>query len=239
MINEQKKFSLDLLNSIRNIVEVSNVENHVDLLNSIRNMFLINDVLSIDCFSKGQIHSKTWLVNIIEQMNINLGTVFLCAGWYAILVRLIFENQNVKVNKIRSFDLESSCATIAETYNRKYVLDEWKFKATTIDIHKLSYDNFCYRTFRKDGSSVELCETADTVINTSCEHIIDFDKWYEKIPNGKLIVLQTNNFKGIEDHVNCSDTLEEFGQITPLSVLKYEGELDLGQYKRFMRIGYK
>ena len=43
----------------------------------------------------------------------------------------------------------------------------------------------------------------DTIINTRCEHILDFPVGIAKYPNGKLIVLQTNNFFEIEEHVNC------------------------------------
>ena len=43
----------------------------------------------------------------------------------------------------------------------------------------------------------------DTVINTSCEHIENFNEWYDKIPKGKIVILQTNNYFDFE-HVNCS-----------------------------------
>ena len=81
-----------------------------------------------DLFSKGQIESKRWLVNELEKINMELGTVFICAGWYGSLATFLFES-NVKLDKIRSFDIDKSCAGIAETFNRLKTMDNWKFKA--------------------------------------------------------------------------------------------------------------
>lgn len=36
--------------------------------------------------------------------------------------------------------------------------------------------------------------TEDIVINTSCEHIPDVDKWLSLVPAGTMVVLQSNNF---------------------------------------------
>ena len=40
----------------------------------------------IDCLSRGQLKSKKWLIDNLKELNLDLGTVFLCAGWYATLV---------------------------------------------------------------------------------------------------------------------------------------------------------
>ncbi len=87
--------------------------------------------------------------------------------------------------------------------------------------------------------SYPITESADTVINTSCEHIENFSKWYDLIPDGKLVVLQSNNFFDVEEHVNCVSNIKEFAEMTPMSNVLYEGELPLDKYTRYMRIGYK
>ena len=79
----------------------------------------------------------------------------------------------------------------------------------------------------------------DTIINTSCEHIANFIEWYNKIPNGTLVVLQSNNYFEIKEHVNCVNNINEFIKIAPMSTLLYNGELELEKYTRFMLIGYK
>ena len=166
--------------------------------------------------------------------------MYLCAGWYATLGPMLFES-GIIVDKIRSFDIDPSCIEIAEIFNKRWVEQSWRFKAITDNILNLNYDihEWTYWSKKNNRMSYPIKDAVNTIINTSCEHVKNFDKWYEKIPIGKLVILQTNNFKGIEDHVNCSESLEQFGEITPLSELYYEGELDVGQYKRFMRIGHR
>lgn len=191
----------------------------------------------IDVFSKGQIESKRWLVNELVRIDLPLGIVFLCAGWYGNLATFLFES-GIPIEKIRSFDIDPSCAKKADTFNRHWVIDNWKFKASTLDITKMQYPT-SHTTYRADGTSLELEEMPDTVINTSCEHIIDFKEWYSKIPTGTLVVLQNNNYYQIDEHINCVESINEFKKDTPMQNLLFEGELNLQKYTRFMRIGYK
>ena len=79
----------------------------------------------------------------------------------------------------------------------------------------------------------------DTIINTSCEHITNFEQWFWRIPSRTLCVLQSNDFVNCDQHVNCVSNLYEFADQTPLDRVIYEGVLELKQYNRFMRIGYK
>jgi hypothetical protein len=190
-----------------------------------------------DLFSKGQIKSKRWLINELIKLNLNLGVVFICAGWYSLLATFILDSP-LNVKFVRSFDIDDSCVDVAETLNKFWVIQEWKFKASTFDICNFSYP-LTYKTKRPDGSLVTLTEMPDTIINTSCEHINNFNQWYNNIPSGKLLVLQGNNYFELPDHVNCSNSLEAFSNNTPMSTVLYEGELELLKYKRFMKIGIK
>lgn len=190
-----------------------------------------------DLFSKGQIESKRWLVNELEKINMELGTVFICAGWYGSLATFLFES-DVRLDKIRSFDIDESCAGIAETFNRLKTMDGWKFKASTLDILGMDYPT-TYTTYRSDGTGLELTEMPNTVINTSCEHIENFAEWYDKILVGTLVILQTNNFFEIPEHVNCSIDLDDFSRVTPMKEVLYQGQLELSKYTRYMRIGIK
>ena len=114
-----------------------------------------------------------------------------------------------------------------------------KFKATTQDILDIDYNNFCYKSIRSNGSKCDLVDTADTIINTSCEHILDFANWYDKIPKGKLVVLQSNDFIDVDEHVNCVKDSLHFEQMAPLSKVLFTGELDIEKYTRYMRIGIR
>ena len=197
-----------------------------------------NTEFNVDCFSRGQLESKLWLVKELQKTKVDLGTVFLCAGWYATLATMLFES-DIKVDKIRSFDIDETCVDIAETFNKPWVMDNWKFKATTKDIMDMDYDHYCYKSTRSNGSECELVDTPNTIINTSCEHIPNFTEWFNKIPDGKLILLQSNNYFEVDEHVNCSVDLDDFSRQTLMSSTLYEGELQLEKYTRFMKIGYK
>ena len=207
-------------------------------ISAFKNFFVNDTRIDTDCFSRGQLQSKLWLVDKLKKCNVDLGTVFLCAGWYATLATMIFES-DIKVDKIRSFDINDTCVAIAETFNKPWVMDDWKFKATTQDILDIDYNNFCYKSIRSNGSKCDLVDTVDTIINTSCEHILDFANWYDKIPKGKLVVLQSNDFIDVDEHVNCVKDSLHFEQMAPLSKVLFTGELNIEKYTTYMRIGIR
>lgn len=190
-----------------------------------------------DLFSKGQMLSKRWLVNTLLEINKPLGKVFLCAGWYGSLATFLLESK-LEIEKIRSFDIDETCADIADTLNRSWVIDGWQFKASTLDILEMDFPT-THTTYRANGTSLELTEMPDTIINTSCEHIKDFDKWYNKIPSGTLVILQSNNYFEIKEHVNCVNNTEEFSNQCPMTECFFLDSLQLDKYTRFMKIGIK
>ncbi len=193
-----------------------------------------------DALSWGQLKSKRWLVNELQRTGQELRTVFVLGGWYGTLSAMLF-NSKMKIHYIRSFDIDESCQPIADAVNNTYVQNDWQFKAITEDMHNINYDAHtwsCWST-KNNRNSFPITDRPKTIINTSCEHINNFTKWYDSIPKGKLLVLQSNNFEGIDEHVNCSEDLESFAKQTPMKEVLYQGELKLAKYERFMRIGFK
>jgi len=227
------------------------MSNTVNILNGLELLYPDNPVVSqlkrtlhsypeseiglADAYSIGQIKSKMWL---IENLPDNLGLVFICAGWYGTLASFMFDKVRHKFDKIRSFDIDPSCYKVADTINKPWVIDGWQFKASTLDIQTMKYPTE-HTTYRTNGTMQTLIEDPNTIINTSCEHIDNFDVWYSNIPKGKIIVLQTNNFFEVTEHINCSNSLEEFTKQTPMHTIFYSGELTLEKYTRYMRIGIK
>jgi len=211
------------------------------MFNGLRNAVDHYDADFTDALTWGQLKSKRWLLRELHNCNIKqLGTVFLCAGWYAILASMLFED-DFDIDRILSFDIDVDCVPIAETINKKYVSKDWKFKALHHDIHDITYKDFSWTfwSVKNNRMSYPITDSANTIINTSCEHIDNFRLWYDYLPSDALLVLQTNNYFEIEDHINCSESLEHFTEVTPLSNVLYEGELHLGKYTRYMRIGYR
>jgi hypothetical protein len=203
--------------------------------------FFVNETeIWDDCFSRGQLQSKLWIIKELTKLNLDLGTVFLCAGWYATLATMLFESK-VKVDKIRSFDIDDTCVDIAETFNKPWFVDQWRFKSITQNIMDIDYKEHTWQYWSNANNrmSYPITDIPDTIINTSCEHIENFDEWYAKIPSGKLVILQSNNFFDVDEHVNCVEDCTQFRITAPMTTQLYAGELELPKYKRFMLIGYK
>lgn len=210
----------------------------LDMIGGLRTAFLSHPSANWqDALATGQIASKLWLVDTVERLGLDLGTTFTLAGWYGTLPSLLFQ-RNIPVAKIVSFDIDSDCAPIAEDVNRENVMRDWRFKAATADITRLDYTATSFVTHRRDGTAVDMTITADTLINTSCDHIHPFSYWYSKIPVGKLVILQNNDFVEADDtHTNTVSSLEEFMEMAPMREVIFSGEIELPQYKRFMIIG--
>ena len=204
-----------------------------------KNFFVNNTHFDRDCFSRGQLKSKLWLVDELRKLKVNdLGTVFLCAGWYATLATMLFE-KGFKINKIRSFDIDPGCVDIAETFNKPWFTDQWRFKSITQNIMDIDYNEHTWQSWSNANNrmSYPITDVPDTIINTSCEHLPDFKGWYSKIPTGKLVIIQANDYHEVDEHVNTYNTIEEFTASAPMTTVLFAGELELEKYKRFMLIG--
>ena len=214
------------------------LHNYTDtqFVEAFKNFFVNETEIWDDCFSRGQIESKLWLIKELKQCNIDLGTVFLCGGWYATLATMLFES-TINVDKIRSFDIDPSCRSIAETFNKPWVKDNWQFKSSTKDIMDINYEFESYEVIRADGTACPLDDTPDTIINTSCEHMDT--NWFDTAGSEQLIVMQTNNKEEFDGHINVCYTIEEMQEKYPLSKILYTGSLETPAYTRFMQIGYK
>lgn len=193
-----------------------------------------------DCLSQGQIKSKRWIIDELKTLDLDLGVVFLCAGWYGLLATMLFEN-NIPMKHCLSFDIDEPASHVAFTFNKPWLIDEWRFYAVVEDIHNVDFSGYYWKPWsNKQQMEVgPIYVEPDTIINTSCEHIENFDTWYEGIPEGKLVILQSNDYEDVKEHVNIHPDLDSFARQTPLSEELYSGELELDNYTRFMRIGYK
>ena len=81
--------------------------------------------------------SKMWLLEKLKKLKLDLGTVFLCAGWYGTLATMLFESK-IKVDKIRSFDIDESCLEIAEIF-KSCLLTNGNLKSL-MNIMDIDYD---------------------------------------------------------------------------------------------------
>lgn len=179
--------------------------------------------LNRDSFSSGQISSKLWLCEKLEQTEWYSTLTHIYGGWYGMTGFLLLSRGNFKVQKIESYDIDPSCQDIADALNENWVWQNWKFKAFTRDCNQID------------------SKSADLIINTSTEHF-ESKEWFDRIPKGKRIVLQGNNMLHHDHHMN-TNTLDEFKNLYPLSEFKFAGSLQFEYptwgFARFMTIGIK
>ena len=176
---------------------------------------------TLESFWKGQVNSKVWLAeNLVELGPFRPLNIVIYGGWNGVLASILF-NSNLSIQYITSVDIDPVCEDIAKTVNRRY-LDQNKFTAITADMTEVTD------------------ESADVVINTSCEHITQeqYDKWLSNQPNDATIVLQSNNYFNLDEHIRCSTDLEDFVRMSNINPYLRK-TLETLKYDRYMLIGKK
>lgn len=178
-----------------------------------------------DAFSSGQIGSKIWLCEKLENLFDSIDNIWIYGGWYGITAFLLKSRDNINIGKIRSYDIDPACESVADMINENWVIDDWKFKASTQDCNVLDLD----------------WNGPDLVINTSTEHFESLD-WWNNIPKGTVVALQGNNMIHDDHHVHSS-CLNEFVARFPVTEMLYAGEKQFvypdWRFTRYMLIGVK
>ena len=176
------------------------------------NINIIQDV--INSVNDNQIKNKLWLIDKLKPF-LNIYTdpkIVIAAGWHGLLAHLLDDKEN-----ITSFDIDDKCAEI-----------------------KL-FDNVHYKT---NDIAKHNPENHDILICTSCEHITDdlILTWIKRKRENSIVVLQSNDYFEIQDHINCKKNLSHFKK----SLLKKAKtkkidlkvinsyELEMPKYTRYM-----
>lgn len=171
--------------------------------------------------NRNQTTCKKWLVDtLFDATGGDLGRVCILGGWFGVLGAMLLHDPRFKIEDVRSVDMDPSCEEVALCLNRTHA-EKGRFKFLVADMYDMDFEGMA----------------CDLIVNTSCEHLESIGTWFERIPSGTLLTLQSNNYFGIDGHVNCVETLDEFKQQIPLSDVMFEGELTLKNYTRFMLIG--
>ncbi len=186
-----------------------------------------------NALNRRQTASKLWLLNtLFDCHGAALGRVHVLGGWYGVLAALFIHDPRFEIERITSFDLDPTCAPIANSLNAANV-ERGLFEPITADILDLQYVS---NSVRIDTLSLKL---PDILINTSCEHLDNFDDWFAALPNDTLLVLQSNDYFSEPEHVNSVPDLAAFKRQARLSTTLFEGALEFDKYTRFMLIGRK
>lgn len=169
----------------------------------------------INSINDNQEKSKNWLIEkSIEYFTyFDSPKVCIAAGWYGSLANKLKTYLN---NGVITFDKDPQCKAIGQKL----------YKNVTFATAEIEYFNF---------------KTYDIVICTSCEHLKQnvINDMLEKIRKGALVILQSNNYFAIEDHINCYNSVEEFQQTLQLEKILYKGTLKLENCDRYMVVGIR
>jgi hypothetical protein len=207
-----------------------NIETTVFLLNSafpedkfcnILSMILSRgkENLLASIFSRTQILSKMWIGETISKFHNKFENVLLIGGWTS--HHTLFFN-NIKINNLVSVDIDNSINDESKLFNPALIIDN----SNANDIFDSSGD------IKING----IVQKFDLIINTSAEHM-DLN-WYEKLPNGSLVLIQSNNMSD-SDHINKAIDLGDFLMKYSMSKTLYRGEFNFDSYSRFMLYGIK
>jgi len=183
--------------------------------------------MNFDSFSHGQIKSKLWLCESLENHIPNNATIALLGGWYNLLGFIMLARNSHKISSILNIDIESSAIDIANKINNGWMIGVGaKINNIVADACSYNYQGF------------------DVVINCSTEHMST--EWFNNVSYGTLVCIQSSNIVDPNDPwhiVTPSPDIESFKQKYNLSTTLFIDTMriqygDWG-YDRYMLIGYK
>ena len=185
-------------------------------LRKFEDLFLYQDTVKdiINSVNDNQLKCKKWLIENLKSV-INLKSnpkICVAAGWYCTLG---LDLRKLTDNTITSFDKNPLCKDVGKIFNSKSNIN---FEVKDI----IDFD----------------CKDYDVIICTSCEHISqqNINKFLINKKKDSIVVLQSNNYKKISQHINCKNTVDEFLSEYSYTKLLYKGSLDLKKYNRHMVI---
>lgn len=209
-----------------------------------------------DFLSRGQVKSKLWMADELKKIvDGPLGNVVFYGGWYNFMAHFLFSE--FAVNKITSLDLDENVVNPCKQLYRAEV-DQERFQAIHSNVNDVHWSENGLRVrsipiearlrkekeaeikqFNLDVGEMSMIDVGEVnlLINTSCEHMDN--TWFENLPDGQFVVLQTNDYFSNPQHVNCCRDIEAVKEKYPMSEVLYAGELDTYLYNRFMLIGIK
>jgi len=178
-----------------------------------------------DLFHDNQTKSKKWLTDKLKKyiLKTHKNNIFIFGGWYGILAYMLQHDTDITTKYIYNIDKNQALYEPARRFNNK---------------------SMYYQHIIADMIDYEYPFRPNIVINTSCEHLSrdEFLAWYKKIPDAVTVVLQTNNYDKIQEHVGCFENLNTFSHFIRESLkvggdnIYYTGKLEMSNFERYMVI---
>ncbi|MEP7207252.1 MAG: class I SAM-dependent methyltransferase [Casimicrobiaceae bacterium] len=179
--------------------------------------------------NKNQIASKMWLADVLlDTVGPRIGMVTVLGGWVGVLAAVLLHDPRFRIGRVVSTDIDPGCAAVAEALNATHVR-AGRFAAETADMLGIDYA----------ALPIEIDGAPCAIVNTSAEHLPDVAGWYARIPSGRLMVLQSNDYFACAEHVSSVPDLAAFRAQIPMADVLFAGERRMRHYTRFMLVGRK
>jgi len=185
--------------------------------------------------------SKRWLA---EELNLYLykhgkrdGSyiIALLGGWYGLLAHILIEELGVEIKLIESFDMDYMTKKVGKILHG--VGSDKGFQPLDKDIIKFRI---------KDVAEINFDDSYDIIINTSTEHMEQeiVNHTIDTAESGTIFIFQSNNFFGLQEHINCSESEEEFNDRYHWHFDEYVSltkpwPTSMGDHERYMSFGIK
>lgn len=164
-----------------------------------------------DAFRINQMQGKAWLLKELNEVNRDK-PILVIGSWMGFTSYCLYK---MGFKYITETDPDSRLSLMAQHINQ----ENKHFIHLNRDVNEISLDKY------------------DLIINTSCEHI-GVNDWFDRVPSGCLLALQSTNLKW-HDHVNTVQNIDEMKSKYKFNY-DYTGELQFNPtYSRFMLIGSK
>ena len=157
-----------------------------------------------------QVMCKLWLHDELKQVNLPTpNQIYIAGGWFGNQIIPQLLDVFPLTPRIKLHDIDEEAVKICRNIF---------FKETDV-----------VRAGVQDSTEFEY---RHMLINTSCEHMRPLN-----VKPGTYVVLQSNNYRTVEDHINCVDSPEELAEQYNVMDEFYSGSMEFEKYTRYMVIG--
>lgn len=179
------------------------------------------------CFTHGQWESKIWLVEKLEQViknnQLEFSDTHVLGSWLGLLGMIMY-SRGFPFKHLHNYDLSQRSLDKSLLF-----LDSLRvtnsLTQTACDVNQLTYQS----------DNILVC-------NTSVDNI-EGTEWFDRIPTGALVALQTRSGNNVIDEVNVCNSLQDFEKQFPLAETLLAGSKYFyypeNSYYRYMLIGIK
>lgn len=189
--------------------------------------------LNMDAWSDGQMRSKIWLCRELERLwpfGDRPTNIWIYGAWYGTLAQFLLIRERIKISRFDLFDIDSEALEISKAMSTMW----WLNKKVQFGFH--------HQDCREIPPNIWQEGKPDLVINTSCEHFVDY-KWFDGLPTGQCFLLQSTNMEH-PTHILRAQSLEDLKRnLHSISEIFYEGTLSFKyphfKFERYMIFGKK